>query len=254
MWKLKLDESGNAVLKDGKPVYVNDGGEEKAFCANTSFSKIAQLNSEAKAHREAKEAAEEKLKAFEGIDVEKAKEAIQLIGDKDISSMIDKGEIDKVKAEMAKTYQAQIDEANKTAETLQQQLYDEKIGGSFARSQFIAEKLAIPADIAQAYFGKHFEVKDGQIVAKDGAGNEIYSHDPELIGRPAGFEEALSILVESYPNKDNILKSSGMSGSGEQGSQGGGNHTNLKRSKMSAEEKHNYVKEHGQEAFLKLEK
>lgn len=224
--KLKLDENGNAVLNDGKPVYIQDDGNEIAFDAGQAMSKIAQLNGEAKSHREAKEAAETKLKTFEGIeDPEKALEALTKLADIDAKKLIDSGEVEKVKAEMAKTFQAQIDEAKTQAETLQQQLYDEKIGGSFARSKFIAEKLAIPNDVAQAFFGRNFEIKDGQIVAKDAAGKEIYSRTPENAGSLAGFDEALSVLVDAYPNKDSILKSSGMSGAGEQPS-GGGNHAN----------------------------
>ena len=72
--KLKLDEQGNAVLQDGKPVYVHDDGKEVPFDAPGAMAKIASLNAEAKTHREAKEAAEAKLKAFDGIeDAEAAK-------------------------------------------------------------------------------------------------------------------------------------------------------------------------------------
>ncbi|MDP8184401.1 DUF6651 domain-containing protein [Phocoenobacter skyensis] len=257
MWKLKLDENGNVVLEDGKPVYLKEDGSEIAFDAFRASAKIAQLNGEAKGHREAKDALEKQLKAFEGItDPEKAKEALQKLGDLDAKKLIDSGEVEKVKAEMAKTYQTQLDEANAEAEKLKQQLYDEKIGGSFARSKFIAENLAIPTDVAQAFFGRHFQIKDGKVVATDGQGNELYSRKPETAGSLADFEESLAILVDSYPNKDSILKSSGMSGAGANPSVGGngGSQTNLKRSKMSAEEKHKFVEENGHEAFLKLDK
>lgn len=227
MWKLKLDENGNAVLVDGKPVYINDEGKEINYDVNENLSKIAQLNGEAKSHREAKQALETKLKTFEGIeDPAKAIEAIQKLTDLDTKKLIDAGEVEKVKAEMAKTFQSQIDEAKAQVQTLTQQLYDEKIGGSFARSKFITEKLAIPHDVAQAFFGHAFSIKDGQIVAKDATGQEIYSRNPETAGSVAGFDEALSVLVEAYPNKNALLKSSGMSGGGEQSPSGGSHVTN----------------------------
>lgn len=66
--KLKLDENGNAVLQDGKPVYVHDDGKEVAFDAPGTVATITRLNSEAKGHRERAENAEKAVKAFEGID------------------------------------------------------------------------------------------------------------------------------------------------------------------------------------------
>lgn len=225
--KLKLDENGNVVLNEGKPVYIQDDGKEISFDAGQAMAKIAQLNGEAKSHREAKEQAEAKVKAFDGIeDPAKALEALQKLGDLDAKKLIDAGEVDKVKAEMAKTYQTQIDEAKTQANALQQQLYDEKIGGSFARSKFIADQLVMKSPVAMAYFSKHFEVKDGQIVGKDASGKEIYSRKPESAGSLADFEEALSIIVEADPISESYLKSSGMSGAGEQSSSGGNHVTN----------------------------
>ena len=63
--KLKLDENGNVVVQDGKPVYVYDDGKEVAYDVPAAVAKISSLNAEAKQHREAKEAAEAKLKAFD---------------------------------------------------------------------------------------------------------------------------------------------------------------------------------------------
>lgn len=64
--KLKLDEQGHVVVQDGKPVYTHDDGKDVAFDAPSAVSKITALNAEAKGHREAKEAAETRAKAFEG--------------------------------------------------------------------------------------------------------------------------------------------------------------------------------------------
>ena len=65
--KLKTDEQGHAILQDGKPVYVHDDGKEVPYDVPQMLTKIRGLNAEAKQHREATEAAEAKLKAFDGI-------------------------------------------------------------------------------------------------------------------------------------------------------------------------------------------
>jgi hypothetical protein len=217
--KLKLDADGHAVVQDGKPVYVHDDGKEVAFDAQTTIATITRLNSEAKGHREAKEAAEAKLKGFEGIDDPSAAlKALTIVKNLDDKKLVDAGEVEKVKQEAIKAVRAEFEPILKERDTLKGELYSEKIGGSFARSKFIAGKIAIPSDLVQARFGNNFEVKDGKIVAKDHAGNAIYSRSKP--GEIADFEEALEMLVDAYPQKDAILKGTGSSGSGARGSNG----------------------------------
>lgn len=211
--KLKLDDSGNAVLQDGKPVYVHDDGKEVAFDAPATVATITRLNAEAKTHREGKEAAEKLLKGFDGIeDPAAARKALETLANLDAKKLVDAGEIEKVKSEISKAFQAQLDEANTKAQTLEQQLYGEKIGGSFARSKVIAEKLAVPADMVQATFGNRFKIEEGKVVAYDANGNKIFSRARP--GELADFDEALESLVDSYPYRDTILKSSGANGGG----------------------------------------
>ena len=219
--KLKLDADGHAVIQDGKPVYIKDDGSEVAFDVTGTVATIGRLNAEAKSHRERAEAAESKAKAFEGIeDPKKALEALGIVAGLDAKKLIDAGEIEKVKGEISKAFQAQLDEANKSKSTLEQQLYAEKVGGAFARSKFIAEKLAIAPDMVEARFGKQFAVEDGRIVAKDMHGNKLYSQaNPGELAEP---DEALEMLVNQYPYKDSILKGTGASGGGSGGNQGSG--------------------------------
>lgn len=219
--KLKLDSNGAVVLQDGAPVYVKEDGTEIAFDGAKAFAKIGQLTGENTAYRKRFEDAESKLKGFEGIaDPAKALEALQLVANLDAKKLVDAGEIEKVKAEIGKAFQVQLDEAKGNASKLEQQLYAEMIGGSFARSKFVGEKMAIPPDLVQAYFGKAFGIEDGKVVAKDASGNKLYSAANP--GDLAGFDEALEMLVNQYPGKDHILKGTGASGAGAQGSQGGG--------------------------------
>lgn len=218
--KLKLDDKGNVVLQDGKPVYVHDDGKEVAFDAPATIATIARLNGEAKGHREAKEAAEGKLASFKGIDDPAA--AIAALGTvKNLSDkkLVDAGEVDKIKAETIKAVRAEFEPVVKERDKYKADLDTAVLGGSFARSKYIADKLAIPGDLVEARFGKHFEVKDGKPVAKDAAGNPIYSRTRP--GELADFDEAIESLVGAYPQKEHILKGSGGKGSGAPQSPGG---------------------------------
>ena len=218
--KLKLDENGNAVLQDGKPVYVHEDGKEVAFDAPGTVATITRLNSEAKGHRERAENAEKAVKAFEGIDdPAAAKKALATVANLDAKTLVDAGEIEKVKAEISKAFQLQLDEVTGKAQTFEQQLYAEKIGGSFARSQFIAEKMAVPADMVQAAFGSNFKIEEGKVVAYDAQGQKIFSRSRP--GELADFDEAIETLVSQYPHRDHILKSSNANGGGAQGGDGG---------------------------------
>lgn len=213
--KLKVDDKGNVVLQDGKPVYIKDDGTEVAFDAAGTLATISRLNGEAKGHREAKEAAETKLKAFEGIDdPEAARVAMQTVKNLDGKKLVDAGKVDEIRAEAIKATEAKFAPVVKENDTLKTQLNDEIVGGNFARSKYIGEKLAIPSDLVQARFGKHFSVENGKLVAKDAAGNQIYSATKP--GEMADFDEALSIIVNGYPQKEHILKGSGGGGGGAQ--------------------------------------
>ena len=223
--KLKLDENGNAVLQDGKPVYVHEDGKEVAFDAPGTVATITRLNSEAKGHRERADNAEKAVKAFEGIDdPAAAKKALATVANLDAKTLVDAGEIETVKTEISKAFQLQLDEVTGKAQTLEQQLYAEKIGGSFSRSKFIADKLAVPADMVQATFGQNLKVEDGKVVAYDAQGQKIFSRARP--GELADFDEAIETLVSQYPHRDHILKSSGANGGGAQN--GGGNNQNTK--------------------------
>lgn len=233
--KLKLDDQGHAVLQDGKPVYVHDDGKEVAFDAVSTVATITRLNTEAKTHREGKEAAERALKAFDGIeDGAAAKKALDIVSKLDQKKLVDAGEIDTVRNEISKAFQAQLDEVGTKAATFEKQLYEEKIGGAFSRSKYIGEKLAIPADLVQSRFGSAFKIEDGKTVAYDNHGNKIFSRARP--GEIADFDEAIETLVEQYPHRDHILKGTGASGSGasNNGGNGGNGKKSLNRSQFDA--------------------
>lgn len=219
----KFDANGAIVLQEVNgqklPVFVHPDGKEAPFDGDATVSTISRLNGEAKGNRERAEKAESAIKAFEGItDPAAAIKALNTVKNLDDKKLVDAGEVERVKEEAIKSVKAQYDPIVQERDTLQQQLYNEKIGGAFARSKFVAEKLAIPGDLVQAAFGGRFKVEGGKTVATDSNGQTIYSRTRH--GEPADFEEALEILVDNYPNKASILKGSGASGGGAQGGNG----------------------------------
>jgi hypothetical protein len=236
--KLLLDENGNVVVRNGKPVYVHDDGKEVEFDAPGTINTITRLNKEAQTHREAKEAEtnrvkelETQIKVFEGLDPEAARKALETVGKIADGKLIDSGKVDEVRNAVGKTYEekiaamtgvhtSELAKMKAENEALAGHLNTEIIGGNFARSKVIQEKLAIPADLVQAAFGKAFKVVDGKLVAVDASGNTMYSRNRP--GEVANFDEALEMLVDQYPNRDHILKASGASGSGASAAAGRG--------------------------------
>lgn len=222
--KLKLDDAGHVVVQDGKPVYVSDDGRETAIDVPATVATITRLNSEAKGHREAKEAAEAKLKAFDGIDDgEAARKALEMARNIKDGELIAAGKVEEIKAAAKRAAEEQVaaqakahgDELARIKadhDALTNRYHGEKIGGAFAGSKFIAEKASIPADMMQARFGQAFKVEDGKLIGYDSAGNKIFSRARP--GEVADFDEAVEVLVEAYPYKDHILKGNSNGGGG----------------------------------------
>lgn len=200
-----------ALVQDGKPVYEDDG-KEVAFDAAEAMNNLRATRGEAMRHREAKETAERMLKAFEGLDAEAARKALDTVKGLDQKKLVDAGEIQKVRDEIAAEYRKQIAEKEQAFQQLDQRYKGEKLSAAFSRSKFATEKLAIPPDLAEAAFARNFEFdQNGNLIAKDHQGVTIVS---KATGGPASFDEALEALVNAYPNRDAILRGSGATGGG----------------------------------------
>lgn len=219
--KLKLDDKGNVVVQDGKPVYVHDDGKEIPFDAPATVAKIGALNGEAKTYRERAEAAEGKLKGFDGIeDPAKALEALKTLKNLDDKKLVDAGKVDEIKAEVTKVYEGKLAELQKVIEGKDGHIYKLEVSNRFKSSPFM-EKLILPPDIAEATFGQNFKIEDGKVVGYIN-GNKIYSR--KTAGELADFDEAFEAIIDAYPMKDRILKSSSQSGTGADQGKGGGQH------------------------------
>jgi hypothetical protein len=237
-WKMNGE---HIEMKDGNPIWVSDGGSESAVDYAALSTKLTDTTKESVGRKEKIRDLEAQLSVLDGIDDPKdylaqAKKAIETVKNLDDKQLVDAGKVDEVKAEVTKAMQAKIDEAVKRSDELTATLQKEMIGGRFARSKFIAEKMAIPGDMVEGFFGKHFDIEDGKVVAKGHDGQTIYSR--ENPGNVADFDEALSILVDGYPNKASILKGSDASGGGAQpgGNGGGGNVKTMSRSEFEKQD------------------
>ncbi|MFC2997615.1 DUF6651 domain-containing protein [Acinetobacter sichuanensis] len=239
------------VNEQGLPLYIHDDGKEVAHDAAQTVATITRLNGEAKSNRERYEKAESSLAAFAGIeDPIAAKKAVETLKNFDDKKLVDAGEVEKVKAEAIKAVEEKYAPIVQERDALQNQLHGELIGGGFARSQMIKDKISVPADMVQAQFGRNFKVENGKVVAYDNHGQQIYSRSRP--GELADFDEALDQLIDGYQYKDHILKGGQGSGGNFQGNTN--TNTGLKRSQMDAKAKSDFIQTHGQAAYLKLEK
>ena len=225
--KLKTDEHGAVVLEDGKPVYVHDDGKEIPFDAAQAFNKIKELNSENKTWRQKYEETEKKLEPFQDLDPEVARKALDTVKHLEDKQLIDAGEVETVKKNLAASYEENLNNTKKSYEQKMKEL-DQKLQqqnnnieellllGAFERSPFIREKTNLTPDIAYASFKKGLQVeydKEGKPhVVGYTDGEKLFSRkDP---GKLADPEEAIEMIISSYPHKDRILKASGAGGSG----------------------------------------
>lgn len=221
MVKIKKDDGTEVEtieIKDGNPVWVGADGVEATLGGDT----ITRLNGEAKGHRERAEAAENKLKTFEGIDPVKAKEALEIADKIDKKTLLDAGEVDRVKKQIEDGFTEKLTTTEQRALAAEGRIRDLTLSQAFTTSQFVKDKIAIPVDMLQSTFGGRFKVnpEDGKIEVYEADGKtRLLSKSKQ--GEYADFEEGISLVVGGYSQKDAIMKGGNQSGGGNNG--GGGN-------------------------------
>ncbi|MCY0910845.1 DUF6651 domain-containing protein [Massilia antarctica] len=226
------------------PIFVHPDGREAPFDADTTVATIGRLNGEAKANRVRAEESELKLKAFDGIeDGEAARQALTTMKNIKDGDLVAAGKVQEIKDAAAASAKQAVADATRAAEAREQaltatntkltaDLNNHIVGGSFAGSAFIKDKLAIPADMAQTFFGSRFKVDGGKLVPMDAQGNPIFSATRH--GEHADFDEAIQVMVGQYANKDMILKGSGASGGGAQGGGAGAGSKTVPRAQFDS--------------------
>lgn len=225
---IEIDGNTYAEIKDGKPVY-DDNGKENTYDAPAMHVTIGRLNKEAQTHREAKESLETKLTGFGDLDPAAARDALTTLSNIDQKKLIDADKVAQIKLDAVTPIQTLLDAALDEKNTLISQYSTAQINASFLGSKYIEDNLAIPADMVQAAFARNFEWQDGAIVAKDSNGLPILNNS----GAAATFDEALEKIVDHYPHRDSILKGAGQAGSGAN-PPGNGSVTNMRRAQFDA--------------------
>lgn len=223
---LKLDETGNAVLQDGKPVYVNEEDKKEIpFDMNKAWNKIYSLGDENKKHRLLNEELEKKLAAFDGYDVETIKANADAAAKLKEVDVVKNKDIENYKAELLATTEKRVNETKREYEARVNALTQEKdkfvglynqtiLGNHFLNSKYIQDELLTPPDMVMALFGNRFRVnhETGKISALSEDGSPMLSE--RNLGTDADFDEALEILIKKYPHRDSILKSKAAAGGG----------------------------------------
>ena len=226
--KLKLDEEGHVVVVDGKPVYVDqDGQNEVSLDAGELQQKVKGLNHESAERRVKLDALQnqfdEEVKRWEGLDPEESKKALEAIKNISEKELIDAGKLDEVRkslidghektmAQTRKEFQENLAKKEALLGTKENQIRNLLVRGAFDRSEYLRSKTVMPADLAYSHFGNNFEVKEieGQLRAVGKFnGNEILS---ESNGELASTEEAIEYLIKNYQFRDSILKTDGAGG------------------------------------------
>lgn len=205
----KKDEKGNYVEHDGLLVFVAPDGSERSYDPDAKAKQIAELTE--KSAKRGKELDEIKAKYAALADIEDLNaflatakqdaETVASLKDKDRESEAAfQKRLGAAVKEAVAPVAAERDKFKAAHELTTQQLHQAVIGGSFAQSKYVTEKLVNPA-LAQKLFCDAFYIKDGKPVGRDAEGNDIYGSEGL-----ATFDEALHKLVEASPFKDNILR------------------------------------------------
>lgn len=214
--ELLFDSNNHVVVKDGKPVYKHSDGKEIPFDAPSAVTSIAELNNEAKGHRLKAKEFESQVKAFDGLDVKKAREALDIVKNLDDKKLVDAGKIETIKQQM-------IDDFEVTKRGIIKNFEEEKelltgdldksngyIHNMMVESEFFKnplfngkdQKTTMTADVAYSVFKDHFSIDTSgekpRVVAKLD-GEEVLSR--ENPGKPATFHEAMDKIWEKYPNR-----------------------------------------------------
>lgn len=247
--ELKLGDNGSAVLEDGKPVYVDETGREIAVDVPSLWQKVHDVGKENAKFRLAAKEANEKLVAFGEMDPQEAAKAIETVRNLSDKKLLDAGEVEKIKAQLAEVYEKKLGEAQAALSAKDNEVRSLIVGKAFRDSAFINDKMTQLPEFVEAYFGQNFAIEDGAVVAKGKDGNPLMS--PNRPGEMASFEEAIEMLVSSHPNRDHLLKGA-KPGSGSTTPRTGGMTATKSLKQMSSAEKASLIGEIGLDAYRKM--
>lgn len=235
--KLKLDESGHVVVKDGLPVYVHDNGSE---VTNDAAANVAKIKSLADQLEEAKKEAKTLATKYAGIeDPDAARSALQVVANLDSKKLVDAGKVDELLKERSAAAEKAWSEKEKNYTTTiaekESRIYRLSVGNKFATSKvFDPKKLAITPRMAEALWGNRFKVEGDDIVPYDEHGKKVYSS--ERPGELASFDEAIASFIAADPDRDRYTLGVNNGGGGSMSTQTTTNGSNVVLSRTQAQD------------------
>lgn len=236
--ELKKDESGNMVVKNDCPVYVDNQGDDIEIDINTLYKTISTLKDEAKGHRLKAKGFKQSLELFDGIEnltawKDEAVSAIGKVADFKDKDLVAADKVTELKAEWDKSAQIATQKLMDSIKNKENALTSKDnairkllITNAFANSVFFSgkePKTILRPDIAEARFGQHCNIEEDnngipRLIMHTTAGMPISSlKNP---AENAGFDEGMGIILDQYDGKESILPS-GNAGSGSSGGSGG---------------------------------
>lgn len=223
--KLKVDEKGSAVLKDGMPVCVHEDGTEFVHDIDSAVRKINNFNEERDRHTKRYAELESKFKPYETLDPDEVRDALEIKKNLSEKKLLDLDGVKAIKKEMRTSFDLERDDLVKqhkeTIEKIQNErkadqdlIYNLMVSEQFHKSPFFTgddRKTIYNAQDATKIFGEHFRVERDPDSGK--ASVKAYLDDKPILsrqnhGEPADFEEAIGILIDRHPFKDAILRGS----------------------------------------------
>lgn len=198
--------------------------DEEARLLKEVMDKKAKLK-EAEA---AAQAANEKLKQFEGLNVDEIKAMVAAKKEAETKAMEQKGEWERLKQRMADEHKAALEATKTDADRIRAEnarlasVVDKlSIGAAFDQSQFIKGELTLTPTKTRALYGDYFDVVDGNVVPFDkprGAAGRTQLVDQ--YGTSLAFDAAIAKIVDTDPEKETVLKSKTKPGAGSGGAPG----------------------------------
>lgn len=260
--KLKLDEDGHAVVKDGKPVYEING-KDTPFDAPAARDKIKEqaeelddLQKTSSAQTSDLEKEVKKWRALGSItEVRKAVKTVAGLGEQDIDAAQMPAELETLRAER-EALQEQLSDLTDKVKAKDSEIRGLSIGNQFANSKWIRENMidafATNPSALEKIYGDNFKREDGKVIPYDNDGKPILTVDPDTNqARTATFDEAMSVLSDSSFRKPSGAKGSDTSTEAVAGG------TTATRIRTKAElktpaDKAKFISDEGLDAFQKL--
>jgi hypothetical protein len=172
-------------------------------------------------------------------------EEAQLIAAGKIDEVLDK-RTERLRADVDKQIKAANERAEK-AEAFSNKFRDRVLGDAIRSAALKAGALPEASDDLILRAKGTFQLNDeGEAVAVDANGDVLFGKDGKTPLTPVEWAESLKETAPHlFPRAE---------GSGAGGHKPGGGGGSLKRSEMSSSDKADYIRKHGQQAYLKLPK